>query len=858
MTRSKERETAMRLLVTKLMERAIPQVKSQLSDYANYCVDQEGVRRLATLCAQGPYEETQLRLEEYDEQRLTWEPEWNIVESLPANAYDKNTRTLSPVCAAFRGTNGVTIFAFISEHGSIQATTRWVDCALHTASGRSLFMVQNIQLEKLFLEFGPPVIAVAAFGSQSLGLMRTLQTFVKTRLNRSTHARVSLIWAPTEVARYCSETSFANTEMPHVDSSTRTCVFLARYVQDPLFVLSTLFDAEKTAVQLFSICSRLTKQRADELYSRLCWEMSLWTSATGFWVEDCVKRPNSVALLQFVAGLGPFKGQDLFQTLSQNQPASRADVLRTLESSFDEYVARNAVNSLFVAPPAPSSNESRGWNPLDATLIPLHWRPMVEFFSKALLDSAELGRVAALKLISMDVNEKRSKVYGKDTLTLLNRVRSSLIECRNEVGEREVELMLDEIVSGTKSYLRRPFRKLSSHELMISVTGLVYVASQELKSTYAMAGRPEEQTWRNALVLRKGDYITGTIAGIRGSSNPGIRVLTSRGAGAFLSADSINDEALRMELLSHIRTVEQRRQERRSNTGDDVYYAPAWLTKGSPIQGTVTGCMWTWCELKLDWCPPQTYDVVSEKTFDPLPSYNSIIKDNVSSVNSLKTVQIEQETIKFSTKISRHSFFRDVFSKSIQELLRDKEIGETLLCPSRRVRNGAVCVVKVGAHSMCNWLVKEKRRQDGGIYYLLKDDVIDAALEFNEVDELLSNYIQPLVSLTRLVRQHRRFLENADDVSAYFSDPSRSQNGLLYAFVETGKSSRPYCVITKGAKKNHVFPLYFTNKHIYIRLPFVDVSRTVSEKWVKCENAEVVSVVVKEHARALYTQSNSD
>lgn len=53
--------------------------------------------------------------------------------------------------------------------------------------------------------------------------------------------------------------------------------------------------------------------------------------------------------------------------------------------------------------------------------------------------------------------------------------------------------------------------------------------------------------------MKEGDYITGTVSGVRGGVLPGIRVSTSRGLRAFINAIDIDDEAMRIELLEHIR-----------------------------------------------------------------------------------------------------------------------------------------------------------------------------------------------------------------------------------------------------------------------------------------------------------------
>ncbi|CCW69358.1 unnamed protein product [Phytomonas sp. Hart1] len=184
--------------------------------------------------------------------------------------------------------------------------------------------------------------------------------------------------------------------------------------------------------------------------------------------------------------------------------------------------------------------------------------------------------------------------------------------------------------------------------------------------------------------------------------------------------------------------------------------------------------------------------------------------------------------------------------------MRERELGEVLLRPSAAHRGRAVCVVKMGAGCVGNWVLREDRRPDGAFYFLLRDNVVDQRLEFAEIDEFINNYVGPMVGIVQGIRTHRRFVENVREVPGALEDQHRMGRGFAYAFAEMGTVSKPplYCIFTSGAGKRYRFNLHFTNSAVYMRLPVYRPSSPTRTQyvWVECRNAEQLSQAVKKHA----------
>ncbi|SCU72580.1 Holliday-junction resolvase-like of SPT6/SH2 domain containing protein, putative [Trypanosoma equiperdum] len=911
------RRDVMELVLIRLVEGLTPKVKAELSQFASRCAHTQCAERFGLLCAQGPYERTWLNIAAYDDEALVWEPEWNVVEALPRRpaglpvTSSYGCKPPARVCAVYGGEGGLAHICFIDENGLLVGTMRWVSCALTSESGRTADLLQNIQLENQFDRCNPGVVVVGASSTASLGLMRSMQRFLRERAEANLRAHVPIVWAPVEVARLYSGTTYADSEMPDADSLSRTALALARYVQDPLGAISVLFDSRRTALRLsLGRVANITSEQEEQLYLRLCWEMSLWVTACGVWVDHCLTRSNSTALLQFISGFGPVRARKLQQLLFLRRPINKDECEKMITNAFGMHVAQNAVSSLRIGPPMDSDREvgtgedgslkSGRWTLLDQTLLPVAWYSTAACIACAALKRATSPHVITIRrtvaaLLVADFMQRpadeRRGCMDRD-VRVQEITRTMRLEVRSTwsglLGRREVEFVQDEMIASGQSFMRRPYRRISNRELMTYVTGITYCTNQDAPFLH----RGVETM---SLIVCEGEYIAGVVQSVRGklaaaSGVPSIRLTTSRGLNATISADDIDDETMKREFLEYEEALSALGEEGRA-IGPPPN-RPQWLCRGALIQGIVINCHWERCELRLRWCRPrggepdsrrmQKKSAARRKTResradvgDPAVSdgdgtdigrhylsYTASVRDATSCNSSLRTERLDIDARVFATKVSRHSLFRDVNSTKAVEFLQNKKIGEVLLRPASGHRNKAVAVVKIGEWSTCNWLISEDRRSNGSIYYRLSDQVEKREIEFNDVDEFLTNFIAPMVSLAQDIRAHRRFVGSTRDVlgaldaqqkSAASRTGTNGSNFIAYVFVEAEQQSRPsfYRVVTRVGTRERSFYLHISDRYIYIRVPLrtKDASAEGSRAGMvllKCRNAEHVSQVVKE------------
>lgn len=852
-----ERQSAFRSLVANLIEALVPRVKAELRLNARYHTTCDSVRRLGVLCSQGPYQATRLTLSGYSDDLLLWEPEWNLVESLPVTEY--GSRSHQRVCGVFKGHNGVITFAFIDENGSLLNKARWTDLSMSTESGKAAAFVQNASVQKMFEICCPAVVAVAASDPNSLDVMQRVQRFLKEHVYPAMHVRIPVMWAAADVANFFSESHYADAEMPQVDAGLRISVGLARYVQNPLQVLACLFDGKNSATHLLCSASQCSSRaQIRQLNIALSWEMSLWVASVGLWVDDCVRCPNALALMQFIPGFGYIKASILLKIITDECPYDRESFTQQIESSFSSYVALNASPCLRI-PPAPLAKTdailSTNWHPLDQTLIPLSQYQVACYIAAVATRNESFQSHTSLlnlNLIDFLTNSPDARREALDYdlneyAGILQHIREAHIDGAGPVfGNREVDFIADELIANGCSFARRPFRRMTSKGLLLNVAGTAFFSKAEENANHSSSALE-----RDGVILHEGSYVAGTISRFRGGRNAGIQVVTSRGLRAFISLRSIDDESMRTELLRHIEYQEFIRGSANgapTTSHFQQYVAPEWLQIGAVIQGIVFQCNWQRCEFFLHWCPPRA-GATLEPALHQYVSFSDAMKDGASSANSIRTSQIRSDASIFAKSLSQHPLFRDIGKTDAMDLLRDKEIGEALFRPSATRKSKAICMVKIGAVATCQLVIAEDRNPDGSIYYSYQDSIVKEEKKFSEIDEFLLRCISPMVAKVRNLRNHRRFVDGPHEVHASLTQQSQGTGRFAYVFVENTKSSAPplYRVYTKGGGKEHRFDLHFSDKFIYVSLPFFTRSEVVY-KWVQCADAERLSEVVKTHA----------
>lgn len=832
---SEERRTrAINTVVARVMEEVRPNVCTALERIAQVSIQRLCCERLGTLCSEGPYEPTRLCLEAYDVARRTWESEWNIVEALPVCEGSSSMAGRARVCAAYRGENGVTCFTFADEHGTVCGHVRWSDCAMQTTEGRINHQRQLFALKAMIQKFSPNVIAVAVTGEESIPLMQSLERFVREGVHTEEFVHIPVVWANPTIAIVSAHSVAMQNEMPHADTVTKTSICLSRYVRDPLLEICRLFDSNRTALHLPIGTARATQE--SHLFTALEWEMTLWVNAIGVDIRQVTRLSSPASALQFVAGFGPRKASKLLEHFRLNDLSSRSELFEMITQRFGPSVATNSVGCLRVAPSAAAV----GYHPMDCTIIPPSWYPIAERMASMCCSVGDFCADLPLFLMLAMPDKRAHLANHLNPEDAANMIHDLCHAEWSNVDRNEVRLIADELVNWGSSRMRRPYRLLTNKTVFKLLTGIAFISRSDQSHLGVVAS--------NALSICEGDTLQCVVAGIRGGSVTGIRVNTTRGVQAFISAEDLGEEILKVELANLVLYMEEVKSCRLSNVPvTTVFQVPDWLKKGSLIYGTVIGCNYERAEIRLRWskAPCSIAEIEPEAADDPID-----VRADARSVNSVLTAQIVEAAAVNRMKISRHDLFKNVSMLKATELLRDKSLGECLIRASKGRKNEAMICVKIGDVLIANWPIREERTSNGTFVYVIHDKRTNRRFEFQDVDHCLDAFIKRAVEKASMIRSHRKFVADNRDVRSRLNEDEVEGKGFAYAFAESRDDEQPqtfYRLYYRLKGHDRSLKLHLDHQHIHIRLPLGnqgDNQQTVFE-WVPCPNAEAVAAVMK-------------
>jgi hypothetical protein len=844
-----ERGIAFDIVAKRLIHTTRGYIKTILERVAALAVSQACCEKLSHSCAEGPYEPTQLNIEAYDPARRTWESEWNIVEALPSHDTALHSTLSSPsrrICGAFRGMNGVTCFTFLDASGNVLGHIRWVDVDLKTVEGRMRNAQQIQSLRQMLRKHFPSVIGVAAV-ADAQRLVQTLERLMFEELHKDLGVHIPVVWVSPMSAIVAANSSYMLRAAQNADSVTRCSICTARHLQDPLHQVCSMFDDQNSVLKLPIGVHRQANSRS--LVAALQWEVSLWIAACGVDLSDVSRAPHAANVVQFVPGFGPRKAARLCDALRAlpEPPQSRIELQQLLTTLFGIEVETNALTTFRVAAPMiDDHNSTSAYHPLDGTLIPRQWYQDAEDI---------IWRAVNCSRREYDENNHEDRRTPSDAtsaalaaslfMSFNEAERRTRIEETSKFDSRYIEEFIkSELLSGYRSYMRRPYRIMINKLLFKLQTGVLFVSRSDME--YACPAEARTALQGNPLIVCEGSIEQGTVAGVRGGTIEGIRVNTTKGVPAFISADDIDVEVMRDELRDWNRYNEDDRLAReRGEPRPLAKECPEWLRRGSLIHGTVSNCNYERGELRLRWCEAALEAAADEYHHAAAQADDAF---GARSVNSVMTAQIIDAARVNMLKISRHDLFKNINGQRAAELLAGKCIGESLIRQSKHGKsNEALICVKVGSRSIANWPVREVRIHTGQVVYELRDERSQRNHRFHDVDHVLDSYIKRAVERIHTIRQHRKFVADSRDVSRRLAEDQRSGKfRLVYYFAEVEDEERPqtfYKLFYRlmNDTKDRSMKLHIDCENVFVRLP----KGRGSYEWTPCASAEEASTLLK-------------
>ncbi|KAI1308333.1 transcription elongation factor SPT6 [Xylaria venustula] len=208
-------------------------------------------------------------------------------------------------------------WAWVEEDGRVVDHGKFVNLA-RDESQREAF-ADLIERRK------PDVIGVSGFSTETNRLVRDLEALVQEkRLTGPEYLDpeaddyrtdpLDVLIVNDEVARLYKDSPRAQAEHPNLNSVTRYCIALAKYLQNPMKEYAAL--GKDVATLLYNPCQHLLPQ--DKLWKVLETSMVDMVNLCGVDINEAVSDSYTANLLPYVAGLGPRKATSVIKTINTN------------------------------------------------------------------------------------------------------------------------------------------------------------------------------------------------------------------------------------------------------------------------------------------------------------------------------------------------------------------------------------------------------------------------------------------------------------------------------------------------------------------------------------------------------------
>ncbi|KAI0597315.1 SH2 domain-containing protein [Biscogniauxia sp. FL1348] len=365
-------------------------------------------------------------------------------------------------------------WAWVEEDGRVVEQGQFGNLA-RDESQREAF-VEVIERRK------PDVIGIAGFSADTHRLIRDVENLVNEKglmgpeytdpdSDDYRSDLLEVVVVNDEVARLYKDSPRAQRDHPTLNSVTRYCVALAKYLQDPMKEYAAL--GKDVTSLLFNPCQHLLPQ--EKLLKHLETAMVDMVNLCGVDINEAVSDAYTANLLPYVAGLGPRKATSVIKAINTNGG---------VVNSRDELVGDPDNNKLPVVGPRVWNNcasflyiEYDATNPASEPLDNTRVHP----------EDYELGRKMAADALELDEEDVKAETDENGTGAIVRKL------FREDEQEKVNELILEEYAEQLeKNYsqrkratletiraelqapyeeLRRNFSILSPDQIFVMLTG---------------------------------------------------------------------------------------------------------------------------------------------------------------------------------------------------------------------------------------------------------------------------------------------------------------------------------------------------------------------------------------------------
>ncbi|GJR37279.1 transcription elongation factor SPT6 [Tanacetum coccineum] len=630
--------------------------------------------------------------------------------------------------------NPATTFVMLDSYGEVLDVLYAGAISINGQSGNDQQRKKNDQqrLEKFITDHQPHVIVLGAVNLSCDRLKddiyEVLFKIIEDNPRDVGHDMddIKVVYGDETLPRLYENSRISSDQIQQQSGNVKRAVALGRYLQNPLAMAATLCGPSREILswKLSPLESFLTP---DEKYGMVEQVMVDATNQVGLDVNLAISHEWLFAPLQFISGLGPRKAASLQRSLVRASSIyTRKDLL---SHSLGKKVFVNAVGFLRVRRSGNAASSSQFIDLLDDTRI----HP----------ESYGLAQ------------ELAKDMYTEDAQDEVNDDEDMLEMAIEHVRENPTLLRRLELDAYAKSKKRENKKDTLNHIRLELIHGFQdwrrpYANPSEDEAFYMLCGETEE-------TLAEGKIVQATVRRVQ--PQRAVCFLES-GLTGFLSKEDYSDDSRDNDLTERL------------NEGDILTCMIKKILKKAKIR-VFLSCRES--DLRSD----------RSKEHKKMDEYYHEDLDSIETVKEKARKAKELAKKHFKSRMIVHPRFQNITADEAMEMLSDKEPGESIIRPSSRGTSYLTLTLKIYKDVYAHKDIIEDGKENKGPGMLRLGKTLKIGEDvFEDLDEVMDRYVDPLVTHLKKMLEYRKFKEGgkAEVDESLRKEKMENPSRIVYSF----------------------------------------------------------------------------
>ncbi|KAG0613972.1 hypothetical protein M758_6G142000 [Ceratodon purpureus] len=332
------------------------------------------------------------------------------------------------------------------------------------------------RLMQLLLDYKPHFIVLGAARVQcrylSQEISDVLFKFAEEHAGDSSEGSDSttLVYGDEFIPSLFEASSISQKQLPGKQGDVRRAVALGRFLQNPVAMVASLCGPSKEvlSIKFHPLQSFLSEEELFDIVERV---MVTVVNQVGIDINLALMHDWLFETLQFVAGLGPRKAEEIRITLQTVGRVYTRDDLYSTTRAMDGKVFTNSAGFIRVRGIGQTSSDIRQSEPLDDTRIHPEWYQMAKNLAEAAIEkeARRNNEVVDDDVLQMAAEHVMKNPNVLDSVDIEEYAQSVHVEGQNK-RIKALDFIKSELQRGFQEW-RRPYSEPSKEECFYLMTG---------------------------------------------------------------------------------------------------------------------------------------------------------------------------------------------------------------------------------------------------------------------------------------------------------------------------------------------------------------------------------------------------